>query len=243
MIDDDELRGHMLSRKEALAAMAGAGAALFAGARGARAAEPARRVCVAVPAMTEGPFFVDDRLERADIRVEPADGAVTPGALLDLRLNVSQLAGDSCAPFSGAMVDLWHCNALGAYSGAKDRRNDTSDKRFLRGYQFTDANGAVRFTTIYPGWYPGRAVHIHFKIQSPVEGGKALEFTSQLFFDDALSAKVFTQPPYAANGPHDRKNEDDGIFQHGGDQLILAVTEKDGKYAAVFDIAVKMDGT
>jgi protocatechuate 3,4-dioxygenase beta subunit len=241
MLDDDEMRGRLLSRKEALATMAGAGAFLLAGTRTSRAVEPAKRICVALPAMTEGPFFVDDRLERSDIRVEPEGGDVTPGAILELRLNVSQLAGDSCTPFPGAMVDLWHCNAAGAYSGAKDSRHDYTDKRFLRGYQFTDANGEVRFTTIYPGWYPGRAVHIHFKIQSPEADGKRLDFTSQLFFDDTFSAKVFAQPPYAVHGPHDRKNGDDGIFQRGGDQLILDVAEKEGKFSAEFDIAVKVD--
>ncbi len=243
MQHDDEFKGRLLSRKEALTTMAGAGVALLASGRDATAAEPAKRICVALPEMTEGPFFVDDRLERADIRVEPGDGSVTPGAVLELRLNVSQLAGDQCTPFPGAMVDIWHCDANGAYSGAADSRSDTLDKRFLRGYQFTDANGQVHFTTIYPGWYPGRAVHIHFKIQSPEESGKALEFTSQLFFDDAFSAKVFTQPPYAVHGAHDKKNVDDGIFRRGGEQLILDVAEKEGKYTAEFDIAVKTDAT
>lgn len=242
MINDDELRGHLLSRKEALAAMAGAGALLLAGGRNARAEAPAKRPCVALPAMTEGPFFVEDRLERSDIRMEPDGSEPTPGAFLELRLNVSQLSGDSCVPFTNAMVDIWHCDALGAYSGAKDSRYDYTDKRFLRGYQFTDANGEARFTTIYPGCYPGRAVHIHFKIQSPAVDGKALEFTSQLFFDDAFSARVFAQPPYAVHGPHDRKNEDDGIYRRGGEQLLLDVTEKDGAYCAAFDIAVKVDG-
>lgn len=237
MRNDDEPRGRLLSRKEALAAMAGAGAALWTGKRGARAAEPFQHGCVALPALTEGPFFVDERLKRADIRTEPEGGPVTPGARLELRLNVARLAGGACTPFPGAMVDLWHCDALGVYSGTGGAR----DERFLRGYQFTDDQGRVDFTTIYPGWYPGRAVHIHFKIQSPAEGGKAVEFTSQLFFDEALSARVFTRPPYADHGPLDQKNEEDWIFRRGGDQLMLDVAEKEGKYAAEFDIAVKVD--
>src|SRR5207244_2699335 len=106
------------------------------------------------------------RRSSARIRSDPSDGSVKPGAPLRLALRVSRLTAGSCAPLPGAMVDVWHCDALGAYSDVSDPGGSTVGKKFLRGYQVTDAEGLVRFTTIYPGAYPGRAVHIHFKIRS-----------------------------------------------------------------------------
>jgi len=236
--DDDEPRGTLLSRKEALAAMTGA--FFIAGGRFVGAAEEsaAARICVARPEMTAGPFYVDTALERSDIRIEPSDGSIRPGAILELYFNVSQLVGETCAPLADAIVDVWHCDALGVYSGVQDRKGNSEAHKFLRGYQITDANGIAHFTTIYPGWYPGRAVHIHFTIRSEAGAQKIYTFTSQLFFDDALSDKVYTTAPYLANGPLDRRNADDGIFQRGGDQLLLAIAEKDGVYSASFDIAI-----
>ena len=236
--DDDEPRGTLLSRKEALAAMTGA--LFIAGGRFAGAAEEsaAARICVARPEMTAGPFYLDTALERSDIRVEPSDGSVRPGAILELYFNVSQLFGETCAPLAHAIVDVWHCDALGVYSGVQDRKGNSDVHKFLRGYQITDANGLAHFTTIYPGWYPGRAVHVHFTIRSESGAQKAYTFTSQLFFDDALSDTVYATAPYAANGSLEKRNADDGIFQRGGDQLLIDVTEKDGFYSASFDIAI-----
>lgn len=233
--DDDLPKGRLLSRKEALTLMTGALA--LAGARIAHAEAP-ERICVARPEMTEGPFYVDTGLERSDIRVEPADGSVRPGTVLDLHFNVSQLVGEACVPLAGAVVDIWHCDAAGVYSGVQDGDSGAANLKFLRGYQITDADGAVHFTTIYPGWYRGRAVHIHFKIHGDAGAGKTFEFTSQLFFDDALSDKVFATAPYAGRGDRDRRNADDGIFRNGGDQLLLNLSEKDGAYLAAFDIAI-----
>jgi protocatechuate 3,4-dioxygenase beta subunit len=111
---------------------------------------------------------------------------------------------------------------------------------FLRGYQMTDENGTARFATIYPGWYQGRAVHIHFKIRTDPESEQGYEFTSQLYFDDALTDQVHAQAPYAEKGERDLRNDDDGIFRDGGDELTLPLTEDgQGGYRATFDIALE----
>lgn len=239
MRENDRPVGRLLTRREALALLgAGGVAALTAGSwRAASAAAPA--TCVARPALTEGPYFVDEKLHRSDIRSDPSDGTVRPGAPLGLALRVSRLAAGACAPLSGAMVDLWHCDAAGAYSDVSDPGGSTVGKKFLRGYQLTDGDGLARFTTIYPGWYSGRAVHIHFKIRAAASGGRTHEFTSQVFFDDALSDRVFAQPPYAARGQRRVPNARDGIFRQAGAQLMLAVTPAEPGYAASFDLALE----
>ena len=140
--------------------------------------------CSVKPQLTEGPYFVDERLNRSDIRIDPTDSTVKPGVLLQLTVRVSQIMSGSCTPLVGAFVDVWHCDALGIYSDVSDIGFNAIGKKFLRGYQVTDSGGIVQFTTIYPGWYAGRAVHIHFKIRNSLTGSTGLQFTSQWFFDE-----------------------------------------------------------
>jgi protocatechuate 3,4-dioxygenase beta subunit len=200
--------------------------------------ETASTTCVVRPEQTEGPYYVDTGLARSDIREE------REGVPLDLTFNVSRVdEGDvsACGPLAGAMVDVWHCDALGEYSGVEDNAAgdfDTRGETFLRGYQLTDENGTARFTTIYPGWYQGRAVHIHFTIRDSPESQQGYEFTSQLYFDDALTDEVHSQGPYADKGERDLRNGEDGIFRGGGDELLLALTPSGEGYAATFDIAL-----
>lgn len=195
--------------------------------------------CVVRPQQTEGPYFVDERLNRADIRSDPNTGSVKEGALLALTFLVSRI-GNTCEPLPGAIVDIWHCDAAGIYSDVNDASaGSTVGQGFLRGYQTTDANGLATFTTIYPGWYPGRTVHIHFKIRTE-EGGAAYDFTSQLYFDDTLTDAVFTQAPYAARGPRNTRNERDGIYGNGGSRLLLNVVPSADGYAATIDIGLDM---
>jgi protocatechuate 3,4-dioxygenase beta subunit len=196
--------------------------------------------CVVTPEQTEGPYFVDEKLNRSDIRSDPVDGLVKDGVPLKLTLRVSQTGKTGCAPLAGAIVDLWHCDALGIYSDVTDSGFSTVGKKFLRGYQVTDANGTVEFTTIYPGWYQGRTVHIHFKVRTDGSSAQSYEFTSQLYFDDSITDRVHTQKPYASKGQRNLKNAGDGIFQDGGEQMLLKPTKTSLGYAGSFDIGLQM---
>jgi protocatechuate 3,4-dioxygenase beta subunit len=194
--------------------------------------------CVARPQQTEGPYFVDTELRRSDVRADPASGSVQPGVPLRVTFQVSRLRAGRCEPLRDAQVELWQCNAHGVYSGVRDPHFDATGQRFLRGYQITDGSGTARFLTIYPGWYPGRTVHIHFMIRTGPPGSRRDEFTSQLYFDDALTDKVFSRPPYAARGPRSVRNGEDGIYRRGGPQLMLPVAEQDGALAGSFAVGL-----
>jgi protocatechuate 3,4-dioxygenase beta subunit len=259
MENDDRPIGRVLSRREALALLGTAGAAILAACVGlaetgegtgeatqssagvstqapAAGTTESLPACVVRPELTEGPYYVDADLDRSDIRSDPSTGEVKEGALLALTFKVSQIASGGCTPLEGAKVEIWHCDAAGVYSGVSDPGFDTTGQKFLRGYRVTDANGGATFITIYPGWYSGRAVHIHFKIHHDATD-QSREFTSQLFFDDSLSDRVFAQEPYAGKGQQDTLNSNDNIYD---DQLLLTVSQTDEGYAATFDIGMEM---
>jgi protocatechuate 3,4-dioxygenase beta subunit len=257
---DDRPIGRILGRREVLGLLGGSallaacapatlvtasptrGAATGAPSGGAAAAAPTATAvpsCIVRPALTEGPYFVDEKLERSDIRADPSTGSATPGVPLELTFLVSRV-GSGCTALAGATVDVWHCDALGVYSDAADPGfGSTKGTKFLRGYQTTDTGGRAAFTTIWPGWYQGRAVHIHFKIRSAAANGRTADFTSQLFFDEALNDVVLAQAPYAQKGAAGRlRNERDGIFQQSAGKLTLAPVRSGAGYAATFDIGL-----
>ncbi len=228
----------------AVASLWGRAGGVTASAGDAGGAQANAPFCVARPRQSEGPYFVDARLERSDLRSDPTDGTRKPGVPVALTFHVSRFDDDACTPLAGAVVDLWQCDALGVYSGVRDfaGRFDTREQRFLRGYQVTDSRGMARFTTLYPGWYSGRAVHIHFKIRTDPEAERGLEFTSQLYFDDALTDRVHQRAPYAERGPRNVRNDRDGIYRRsGGDELVLDLTESGEGYTGDFHLALEMN--
>ena len=251
--DKDIELARMLTRREALAALGVGGGALAAGrwalGSGVDAAQAAQGdvmavalpACVVRPEQTEGPFFVDTQLDRSDIRSDPLTGALSEGVPLTLTFNLAQLAAGACGVLAGALVDVWQCDADGVYSAVSDEDADprARGQKFLRGYQRTDANGVARFTTIYPGWYGGRAVHVHFKVRTDV-AGQPYEFTSQLYFDEALTDRVHGLAPYQGRGRRDTTNGSDGIFRNGGESLMARVSETAAGYTAAFDLGLDL---
>jgi uncharacterized protein (TIGR03437 family) len=196
--------------------------------------------CVTRPALTEGPFFVDELLNRSDIRSDPSNNTVKAGVPLKIKFNIGKVSGTACTPLAGAFVDLWHCDASGGYSDVSGQGNPNNlGQKFLRGYQITDGNGAVEFTTIYPGWYSGRTVHFHYKVRLFAGATRTYQFISQLVFDDTLTDQVFTQAPYNTRGTRNTRNSNDNIAQSGGSAILLSLTaDGSGGYTTEYTVGV-----
>jgi protocatechuate 3,4-dioxygenase beta subunit len=229
-----------VSRRQALVWAGATGVVLMmTGMRRPAYATP-RSLCIVRPEQTEGPYFVDERLHRSDIRSDPTDKQVTPGVPLTIAFQVKHLKAGDCQPLPDAQVDIWHCDARGVYSDVQDPGFDTTGQTFLRGYQLTDAQGIAQFQTIYPGWYPIRTVHIHFKIRTARLVGSVYEFTSQLYLPDDLTDRVHAALPYSSNGRRRVRNHQDFIFREGGDRLMVQPSEADNGYTATFPIVLLM---
>jgi protocatechuate 3,4-dioxygenase beta subunit len=181
--------------------------------------------CTLTPAETEGPYYFDVNSIRTDIRED------RPGTAFRLALRVRDAA---CAPIGNAVVDIWHCDAGGSYSGFESgsRGGGKSDtKTYLRGAQVTNTDGIVEFRTIYPGWYPGRAVHIHFKVHV----GNSTVLTSQLYFDETVTDSVYAAAPYSKPGSR-TPNSTDSLFE---DPLLLDLRQTPDGYLGSMTINVK----
>ncbi|TDD69157.1 protocatechuate dioxygenase [Jiangella aurantiaca] len=188
------------------------------------------------PETTEGPYWFDVDSIRSDLRED------RPGATLTLALRVQDAEN---TPLPDSVVEIWHCDAGGEYSGfevasggppggGESTTSDgsysqgdvesepTDDGTYLRGAQVADADGIVRFTTIYPGWYRGRTVHIHVRVHVDQE----TVLTTQLFFDDELSDQVYGQAPYSDHTGRDTYNDGDSIYADAG--LLTVIADGDG---------------
>jgi protocatechuate 3,4-dioxygenase beta subunit len=188
-------------------------------------------VCLLATGTTAGPYYTDPGLVRSDI-TEGKDGVA-----MDM---VIQVVDASCQPIAGARVDIWHCDALGNYSGyanqGSDRTLDTSAETFLRGTQMADEQGIVTFKSVYPGWYRGRTTHIHHKVF--IDETNVL--TGQIFFPDALSQYLYDNvPPYNdRRAARETMNGNDRIAEEAGEGSYAAVREAGDRYVATLVIGV-----
>jgi protocatechuate 3,4-dioxygenase beta subunit len=151
-----------------------------------------------------------------------------PGVPLTLRLIV--VNASTCKPVRGAAVEIWHCDAAGEYSGVQ---GDPS--RFLRGVQRTDASGLANFRTIYPGWYPGRTVHIHTIVH--IAGN--VVHTGQLYFPDAVTDAVYARGPYNRRPNRNPRNAGDSIYRNGGKRSTLKLQRKGSAYTGSITMGVQ----
>jgi protocatechuate 3,4-dioxygenase beta subunit len=190
--------------------------------------------CVLTPQSEEGPYYLDPKLVRADI----AEGR--PGVPLALKLRV--IEAGSCTPITGARIDIWHCDARGIYSAfpgqGDDHKLDQSGKIFLRGTQMADSAGWGTFNTIYPGWYAGRATHVHFKVFLD----QRTVLTGQTFFPEALNEYIYANVPDYTGRPQKRLviNANDRVATESDPEhrAYCAVKEERDRYVAMLTLAV-----
>ncbi|MCW2993283.1 MAG: hypothetical protein JWQ18_778, partial [Conexibacter sp.] len=174
------------------------------------------------PEQEEGPFYV--ALERIRSNIV----GTRKGVPLDLRITI--VDSDTCKPVKGAAVDVWHADAVGVYSD--EASQSTVGQTWLRGVQLTDAKGLARFTTVYPGFYDGRATHIHVKVHiggthSPSRyAGGHVSHNGQLFLPDALSSRIYELAPYASDKNDRTLHAADRVWtqQHGASSLLTLTT-------------------
>jgi protocatechuate 3,4-dioxygenase beta subunit len=191
--------------------------------------------CTLTSEQTEGPYYIDVDKIRSDIR-EDREGT-------RLRVAARVLDVDGCTPVKDAVFEIWHCDAGGLYSGFEAASTGaggpggggssvTDKERYLRGAQVTDADGIAEIVTIWPGWYRGRTVHIHAKVQ--LNNSDAL--TTQLYFDEKLNSAVYARAPYASHTGRSTFNDDDGIYRS---DTTLTVSEDGDGYLGVITIGIR----
>lgn len=217
-----------------LLTLAGAAPLVLVGTDAARAASaPAPvtgPVCRLTPQVTQGPYWFDPKINRADV----TEGK--PGVPVRVAITVVDA---NCRPIPNARVDIWHCDASGVYSGYEgqgdDHKTGAKGTSFLRGAQVTGPDGRVAFRSIWPGWYEGRTPHIHVKVH--LDARTAL--TCQLFVPDALSEWLYENvPAYRRAGRRDTFNRQDGIAQQGGEAMVAAVKEAQDGYELALTVGV-----
>ena len=235
------MKSKRVSRREALG-MIGAASAALAACNGSSPTSPSTTsattstttttpttsaaACVVTPSETAGPFPSITLPVRSDVREDRA------GLPLTLAINVVN-AGAGCAPVTNASVEIWHCDAAGNYSEYGNLTSST----WLRGIQPVDGSGVARFTTIYPGWYAGRATHIHIEVFVNNRSVK----TSQIAFPEEINSAVYATGVYASKGQNPTKNTNDGIFADGVTSELATLTgSASSGYSATFQVGITL---
>lgn len=177
--------------------------------------------CAVSPTETEGPFptHTPSSLVSSDITSD------RKGVPLSINITINN-SNASCAALAGAIVDIWHCDADGNYSeygGTQMQTTNYTSVHFLRGRQTTNTSGLVTFTSIFPGWYSGRAPHIHVHVYSA--DGSSLLVTQIAFPTDVCNTVYTTATTYYTKGTQDTSNIQDNIFS---DSLQYELATVDG---------------
>jgi protocatechuate 3,4-dioxygenase beta subunit len=225
-----------VSRRQAILTIGGAGAALGFGCGGSSPTSPeatpaatttpttGSSACAVTPSETAGPFPSLTDLIRSDIR----EG--TSGTTLTLTITVVN-SSNNCSPVPNANVEIWQCDAAGNYSQYGSQTAQT----YLRGIQTTNGDGQVTFTTVYPGWYQGRATHIHVEV---VRNGVSSKVT-QIAFPESVNAAVYATGVYASRGSNPTANARDGIFADSLDSEVASVSgDATNGYTASFRVGI-----
>jgi protocatechuate 3,4-dioxygenase beta subunit len=229
-------RAQALSRREALGIFGATGVVLLGGCGDKMGTEGGTFTsgCTLTPEQGEGPFYVDEGLLRSDI----TDGQTG----VPLRLGITVVKASTCQPIANAAVDVWSANRNGVYSD--ESQEGTTGQKFLRGVQLTDSSGNVQFTTVYPGWYPGRTCHVHVKVRiggttsvdTYASGGSRSVHGGQMFFPSAFNAAL--RSVYTENTNTFINNDDDGVYTlQGGAASLLTLS---GSLAAGFSAGITL---
>ena len=182
--------------------------------------------CVVTPTETLGPYPSLTDLVRSDIREGKA------GTVLTLTIKVVNV-NNSCGAVAGANVEIWHVDAAGNYSQYGTQTAQT----YLRGIQTTNSNGEVTFTTIYPGWYQGRATHIHVEVTI---NGVSRKVT-QMAFPESVNNAVHSSGVYASRGNNPMTNLSDGIFADSlASELVTPTGSAASGYTATFQVGISV---
>ncbi len=198
--------------------------------------------CTLIPSETAGPYPLDLHNNQAMFRTDIRE--TQEGIQLDQTLKI--IGAVNCLPMPNCRVDVWHCSAHGYYSGyttnAHQGVQNHAGETFLRGIQMTDANGEVHFTTIFPGWYPGRIVHIHFQIFL----SSVLQVTSQLTYPLTEKNAVLTShTPYTTYGADPQTFNTDNVFSDGYALQLATLTPNasTGGYNSYLEVTIDGTGT
>ena len=231
-----------LGRREVLAALgAGVGAALVGCSTSptspnttSSSSSSSSGACAVIPSETEGPYpdMTGMISNPAFFRRDITEGRA--GLPLTLRLTLVNVS-TGCTPIAGYNIEVWQCDAAGNYSEYQQPGFNGTGQTFLRGVQTTDSSGVVTFNTIYPGWYQGRATHIHVDVFR----GTTLVKSTQIAFPEDVTRAVYATGVYAAKGQSPTSNSGDMVFSDGVQLELASLTGSTASgYTATLQVGI-----